>query len=122
MKRKHEESSKYQYLIGQLLTLFFSGVYITSHDMLKIAHELGHELPSKNRELILKNLFMESEKSQQIPLLIQKLTVLFQSRIVAYQELTKLSPAIQEISFLWIQKAQTMIRLLQQSLRENPYE
>lgn len=122
MKRNYEETFKYQHLVGQLLTLFFSGVYITSHDMVQIAHELGHELPSKNRELILKNLFLECEKANQMPQLVQKLMALLQMRIEAYSELTQLYPAIHDVSFSWIQKAHSMIKLLQQQLRANPYE
>lgn len=122
MKRKYEETFKYQHLVGQMLTLFFSGVYITSHDMIHIAHELGHELPSKNRELILKNLFLECEKAHQMPQLVQKLIVLLQTRIEAYSKLTQLYPTIHAVSFSWIQKAHTIIKLLQQQLRVNPYE
>lgn len=122
MKQKHEESSKYQQLLGQLLTLFFSGVYITSYDMLEIGKKLGYELPSKHRELILKTLFMESEKENKMNLLIQQLIILLNTRIHEYQTLTKQYPLIQEVSFLWIQKAHTMIKLLQQHLRANVYE
>ena len=122
MKRKYEETFKYQHLVGQMLTLFFSGVYITSHDMIHIAHELGHELPSKNRELILKNLFLECEKAHQMPQLVQKLIILLQTRIEAYSKLTQLYPTIHAVSFSWIQKAHTIIKLLQQQLRVNPYE
>jgi hypothetical protein len=122
MKRKQKETSKYQHLLGQLLTLFFSGVYITSHDMMQIAKNLGYELPSKHRELILKNLFLECEKEDKMSLLIQQLIHLLNGRIQTYHALTHQYPAIAEVSSLWIQKAHTMIKLLQQQLRVNSYE
>jgi hypothetical protein len=122
MKRKHEETSKYQHLVGQLLTLFFSGVYITSYDMLEIGKKLGYTFPSKHRELILKTLFLECEKENKMHLLIHQLIQLINGRIMEYQALSKNYPDIQEVSFLWIQKANTMIKLLQQHLRANPYE
>lgn len=122
MKRKHEETSKYQHLVGQLLTLFFSGVYITSYDMLEIGKKLGYEFPSKHRELILKTLFLECEKENKMHLLIHQLIQLINGRITEYQALSKNYHDIQEVSFLWIQKGHTMIKLLQQHLRANPYE
>jgi len=122
MKRKYQEVSKYQNTISQLLTLFFSGVYITSHDMLLIAKELGHELPSKNRELILKNLFLECEKNNTLQELSQKLIALLQKRVATYKQLTLNYSNISEVSTIWIQKANTMIKLLQQTVRASPYE
>lgn len=122
MKRKYEEVSKYQNIVNQLLTLFFSGVYITSFDMLAIAKAVDFEFPSKNRELILKNLFLHCEKENKMPLLTQKLIGLLNDRVAQYKELTKQYPNIQEVSSLWIQKAQTMIKLIQQLNRANPYE
>lgn len=122
MKRKHEEVSKYQNSINQLLTLFFSGVYITSSDMLEMAKALEFEFPSKNRELILKNLFLHCEKENKMTQLTQKLMVLLYDRIAQYKALTQQYPNIHEVSALWIQKANTMIKLLQQQSRVNPYE
>ncbi len=122
MKRKYEEVSKHQNIINQLLTLFFSGVYITSWDMLEIAKALDFDFPSKNRELILKNLFLHCEKENKIPQLTQQLSLLLYDRIAQYNTLTQHYPNICEVSSLWIQKAHTMIKLLQQQNRVNPYE
>ncbi len=122
MKRKYEEVSKHQNIINQLLTLFFSGVYITSWDMLEIAKALDFDFPSKNRELILKNLFLHYEKENKIPQLTQQLSLLLYDRIAQYNTLTQHYPNICEVSSLWIQKAHTMIKLLQQQNRVNPYE
>lgn len=122
MRRKHQEVNKYQHLINQLLTLFFSGVYITSHDMMSIAQDLGFELPSKNRELILKNLFLEAEQRGQFEALIDALIALMQERVQQYNALNLDFNGIKEVSALWIQRANTIIRLLHQQKRANPYE
>lgn len=122
MKRKHQEVNKYQHLINQLLTLFFSGVYITSQEMIDLAANLGIELPSKNRELILKNLFLEAEQRGQLEPLLDGFIMLLQERIQQYNALNRDYTGIQEIASVWIHKANTMIRLLHQQKRANPYE
>lgn len=122
MKRKHQEVNKYQHLINQLLTLFFSGVYITSQEMIDLAANLDIELPSKSRELILKNLFLEAEQSGQLEPLLDGLIMLLQERIQQYNALNRDYARIHEIASVWIHKANTMIRLLHQQKRANPYE
>jgi predicted small metal-binding protein len=122
MKRKYEEVSKHQNSINQLLTLFFSGVYISSYDMLHIAKALGYEHPSKNRELILKNLFAHCEAENKMTQLMQKLIQLLQKRVKHYKVLSDNYPNICEVSALWIQKANTMIKLLQQHTKVSMYE
>jgi hypothetical protein len=122
MKRKYEEVSKHQNSINQLLTLFFSGVYISSYDMLHMAKTLGYEYPSKNRELILKNLFAHCEAENKMIQLMQKLIQLLQERVTQYKALTHNYPNICEVSALWIQKANTMIKLLQQHTKVSIYE
>lgn len=122
MKRKYQEVTKYQQLINQLLTLFFSGVYITSQEMIDLAANLDIELPSKSRELILKNLFLEAEQSGQLESLLDGLIMLLQERIQQYNALNRDYARIHEIASVWIHKANTMIRLLHQQKRANPYE
>lgn len=122
MKRKHQEVNKYQHLINQLLTLFFSGVYITSQEMIDLAANLDIELPSKSRELILKNLFLEAEQSGQLESLLDGLIMLLQERIQQYNALNRDYASIHQIASVWIHKANTMIRLLHQQKRANPYE
>lgn len=122
MRRKQQEPNKHQHIINQLLTLFFSGVYITSQEMIQMAYDLGIELPSKSRELILKNLFLEAEKMNKFEALLEAFILLFQERIQQYNALNQDYPGIKEVSGAWILKANTMIRLLHQQKRANPYE
>jgi hypothetical protein len=120
--KRAQEPNKYQHLITQLLTLFFSGTYISSHDMLSIASKLDFEMPSKNRELILKNLFLHCDENDKLEKLYDEFIFLLQQRVQAYTALSQNYPHIKEVSILWIQKATTIIRLLQQQKRSNPYE
>jgi hypothetical protein len=111
-----------QYMISQLLTLFFSGTYISSHDLLEIARKLEIEYPSKSRELILKNLFSLSQEQKKEEMLYNELISLIQKRSQEYKKITHLYPNIKDVSSNWINRANTMIRLLQQQKRGNIYE
>jgi hypothetical protein len=122
MKKKNENPSKYQHVINQLLTLYFSGVYITSKDIMVMGNALGFELPSKNREILLKTLFAECEKMEKMPQLCDGFIRLLQARLHEYKTLTSTFKSIHGISGLWIQRINTLIRLLQQQKRGNPYE
>lgn len=120
-KRRLDEPYKYQHLQNQLLTLHFAGVYITSGDMLKVASKVGYEMPYKSREFTLKTLFVDSEKDGKFEDVCGHFMTLINSRIDAYKKLTINYPKINEVSSLWIQKANTVQRLLMQQKRGNPY-
>lgn len=111
-----------QYLITQLLTLFFSGNYISSKDLIDLANKLDIEFPLKSRELILKNLFALASEQNKEKELYDLLIILIQKRVQEYKKLTIQYPKIAEVSNIWINKASTMIRLLQQQKRGNIYE
>lgn len=122
MKNKKEEQSKYQHLINQLLTLFFSGVYITSEEMILIGKKLGYELPSKNRELLLKNLFAMAEKDNKTAFILDEFLFLLNERFSEYKNLTMTYPGINEVSMNWAQRINTIKRLLVSEKRGNIYE
>ncbi|MEW6551890.1 MAG: hypothetical protein AB1389_07165 [Campylobacterota bacterium] len=111
-----------QHLITQLLTLFFSGVYISTKDLLDIAHKLELDFPAKSRELLLKNLFAEAQNQNKLYETYDMLIALLQARVREYKKLTALYPHIQNVSTNWINKANTMIRLIQQQKRGSIYE
>ncbi|QOG12403.1 hypothetical protein [Arcobacter sp. FWKO B] len=111
-----------QHMITQLLTLFFSGVYITNKDLLDIAQKLDIEFPAKSRELILKNLMTLATEQKKEQILYDLLISLLQQRISEYKKLTNLYPSIAEVSSNWVNRANTMIRLLAQNKRGNIYE
>lgn len=122
MMKNKEEKSKHQHLINQLLTLFFSGVYITNVDMINIGKKFGYDLPSKNREILLKNLFTMAENDGNLQVVLDEFLKLFNSRFEEYKKLTMNYPAINEISSNWTQKVNTIKRLLVTQKRGSLYE
>lgn len=118
---RQEEVSRYQDIINQLLTLYFSGVYINSDDILNISNELEFSMPSKSRELLLKNLFLEAEKSDKLDKLYELLIKLLMKRVNEYKSLQSSYPSLVTVSSNWIFKATTLIKLLQSKRVANPY-
>ncbi|RXI43314.1 hypothetical protein CRU99_08105 [Malaciobacter mytili] len=119
---KKQENTKFQHIINQLLTLYFSGIYITNKDMLNLAQELGFDFPLKSREIMLKNLFLEAYNFQKIPKLCDSLIYLIDQRVQEYKKLSFEYPKINEVSSSWIFKANNIKRLLVNEKRGNIYE
>ncbi|MCK9161811.1 MAG: hypothetical protein ACOX39_08330 [Arcobacteraceae bacterium] len=111
-----------EHIISKLLTLFFSGVYISSKDLLDIAQALDIQIPAKSRELLLKNIFAKASEDGKISQLYDLLIALLQQRVYEYKSLTINYPHIQIVSHNWINKAGALIRLLQQQKRGSIYE
>jgi hypothetical protein len=87
-----------------ILPLFFSGVYITTKELLEISFSLGFEQPSKSRELLLKNLATHAESEGSMKLLYSKLNDLIESKVQKYRELEE-NFEIDDVSKVWIEKA-----------------
>jgi hypothetical protein len=87
-----------------ILPLFFSGVYITTKELLGISKSLGFEQPSKSRELLLKNLVTHAESECSMKMLYSKLNDLIESKVQKYRELEE-SFDIDDVSRVWIEKA-----------------
>lgn len=121
-RTSEEQQSKYQHLINQLLTLFFSGIYITTKEMMDIYAKLGYETASKNREILLKNLLTTADKDHKLELAFNELIKIIQKRIESYKDLALNYPNINDISSTWIQRADTTLRLIRQQKRGNPYD
>lgn len=121
MKKRYEENTQYQHLINQLLTLYFSGVYITSRDMLDISQKLGFSMPSKSREILLKTLFLQCDEEGKIPQVCEAFVDLLQDRVQQYRALSVNFTGIHAISAGWTGRTNAVIRLLQQQKRGNPY-
>ena len=121
LKSQDSNETRFAILEGQLLTLYKSAVYFTNHDFVTIGEKLGIKLPYKNRDLILKMLLQEAEKSDKSNQLLEELLQILHSRKESYINLgnnfTRLIPTIK----VWLQKINTMELLIKQQTRMNPY-
>lgn len=118
----NEINAELESLQKKLITLFFSGVYITSADFIDIANKLEIELPSKDRELVMKYLFNEASSKNQVDELLSHLVVLLNTRIEEYKRLTINYPAINRMSNNWINKTNSIKAIIFALKRKSIYE
>lgn len=105
---KNSTVSSFVTLEDNLLSLFFSGTYLTNYDFVEISKKMDFDIPLKSREVTLKTLIKESKDSNRVDELKNELLNLIDSRIDEY---TKLSNSYENTSIVikdWIQKANTL--------------
>lgn len=104
---------------GHLLNTFFSGLYISSAELLQIGREMGfNNLSMTNRELLISEILSQAKKISQISLFARKLSILIDRRISEYRELVEAYPKGSEILLELIQKAISTKKLLLARLRD----
>jgi len=124
MKKRRDENvlpPAYEGLERQLMALFYSGVYITNADLVRVAKEMGLELPLKERMALLKEMMHEAYENNLKPQMIQGFTALIQERVKIYQDYAQAFPTAAPLIGQWLQKARSTLMLLQRELRSDPY-
>jgi len=125
MSRKHNENvlpSAYEGVERHLMALFYSGVYVTNADIVKVGKLLGLYLPLKDRMALLKQLMHHAHENNMKPQMMQGFIELLQERTKIYNDLAQNFPTTAPLIQQWIQKARSTIMLLQREMRSNPYE
>jgi len=125
MSRKHNENvlpPAYEGVERHLMALFYSGVYVTNADIVKVGKLLGLELPLKDRMALLKQIMYHAHENNMKPQMIQGFIQLLQERTKIYNDLAQNFPSSAPLIQQWIQKARSTIMLLQREMRSNPYE
>ncbi|MGD9970505.1 MAG: hypothetical protein AB7S65_08610 [Sulfuricurvum sp.] len=123
MKRRHEEErSKFLALENHFLNTFFSGLYLSAADFIAIGKESGLELEMHSREMLIKDLLNESDKSGTLAKVIASLNHLIDERINAYHRLSLDYPGASAALSRLAQKATGTKSLLARESRGNPYE
>ncbi|WP_201352203.1 hypothetical protein [Hydrogenimonas urashimensis] len=112
----------YEGVERQLMALFYSGVYITNADIVKVGKSLGLQLPLKERTALLKQIMQHAYDNDMKPAMLQAFIQLLQERIKSYQTLAQAFPTAAPLIQTWIQKARSTAMLLQREMRSNPYE
>ncbi len=125
MKKRHNDHvlpPAYEGVERQLMALFYSGVYITNADIVRVAETLGFEgYGLKDRISLLKDLMHEAHESGRKAAMMQAFMTILQERAQAYQELVHAYPAASQILGDMIQKARATAMLLQREMRSDPY-
>ena len=112
----------YEGVERHLSALFYSGVYITNADIIKVAASMGLDLPMKDRTALLKQIMQHAHENGKKAELMQGFAKLLTERIDKYRTLQKNFPEAGPVAREWIQKAQATIKLLQREMRSSPYE
>jgi len=122
---KHEKDilpPAYEGVENHLLALFYSGVYITNAEMVKVGKSLGLDLPMKDRTALLKHIMRYAHDNDLKPQMLLGFIGVIKSRIESYEMLAKEFPQAKNVIAGWIQKARSTVLLLQREMRINPYE
>jgi len=125
MSRKHNENvlpPAYEGVERHLMALFYSGVYVTNADIVKVGKLLDLELPLKDRIALLKQIMHHAHENNMKSQMMQGFIQLLQERTKIYNDLAQNFPSAAPLIQQWIQKTRSTIMLLQREMRSNPYE
>ncbi len=120
---KHRSiKSKFTVLENRFLNTFFSGIYFSPHDFIRIGNALGLSLEMHTREMLIKRLLNESETHGNLPQAVTLLCQLIDERIAKYHQLSMQYPGARQPLASLAQKANATKALLAQQHRGDPYE
>ncbi|MBN2768150.1 MAG: hypothetical protein JXQ68_03535 [Campylobacterales bacterium] len=111
--RHIDKQNDYESLEKQLLSLFHSGVYISSYDIASIGEKIGYKLPLKERDILLQRLMGEAKKDAKLKDLLKLFGALIEERVKKYKILGDEHPYAREVISSWLHKAKSTHLLLQ---------
>ena len=123
MKQKYQnERSKFTALENNLLNTFFSGLYLSSADLMNIAKKVDIPMQMNARDRQIKDLLNKSYDAGTLTRVIELLNSIIDERIQEYHRLSLDYPATREPLVKLAQKANATKSLLARESRGNPYE
>ncbi len=105
-------------LEDNLLSLFFSGVYLTNYDFFNIAKKLNFNIPIKDREVNLRSLIKGAKDNLKSKELEDELFNLIDTRIDEYSKLANNYANTSLIIKNWIDKANNLKLVVKERLKE----
>ena len=123
MKQKYQsERSKFTALENNLLNTFFSGLYLSSADLMEIAKKVDIPMQMNARNLQIKELLNKSYDTGTLTQVLGLLNTIIDDRIQEYHRLSLDYPAAREPFVKLAQKANATKSLLARESQGNPYE
>ncbi|MDD5405309.1 MAG: hypothetical protein PHE73_00020 [Sulfurovaceae bacterium] len=117
MKPKHENrQNEYETLEKQILSLYYSGIYISSYDIVQLGKNIGYELPLKERNILFSKLLGDAKKDNKIKNLFVAVSNLIKHRAMQYTELGNLHPYARPMISIWLQKAKATDLLIKREM------
>ena len=99
--------NNYESLEKHILSVYHSGVYISSHDLVVIGRELGYDLPLKERGRLLKKMLGNARDDGKLSSLLGELALLLKRRAQIYVKLGNEHTKAREAISVWLHKAKT---------------
>ncbi len=99
-----------------LLSLFFSGLYLSNYDFIEIGKKLNIQTPIKDREAILKTLITDSKEADKIVELKGELLNLINNRIDDYIKLDNNYKNTSIIIKSWIERAKKSKEIIKERI------
>ena len=122
-KRRHsEERSKFTALENHFLNTFFSGLYISSAELIALGKANGLDMEMNSREKLIKELLNKSHENGTLTQVIAGLNRIIDERIGEYHRLSIEYPEALAPMAKLAQKANGTKSLLARESRGNPYE
>ena len=121
-RRQESDRSKFTALENHFLNTFFSGLYISSSDLIILGKEVGLDIEMNSRELLIKELLNKSHDAGSLQQVIAGLNKIIDGRISEYHRLSLEYPESHGQMAKLAQKANGTKSLLARESRGNPYE
>jgi len=118
----HEMRSKFLTLENHFLNTFYSGLYLSAADFIRIGKENGLALAMHSREMLIKELLNDSDEKGTLMGVVAGLNRLIDERIATYARLAVDYPLARRPLAKLSQKATSTKSLLARDVRGNPYE
>jgi hypothetical protein len=121
-RNKESENTKFTAIENHFTNTFFSGLYISSANMLNMAKKLEISIHMNPRELVLKNLLIEADKKNILQNFAILINELIDERVQQLHRLSLEYPDARVVIAALAQKANSSKAFLARELRGNPYE
>ncbi len=120
--KHNNRQNDYETLEKQILSVYHSGVYITSHDLVAIGARLDYDLPYKERDILLKKLLGDAKKDGKLVALLQNIGLLLKHRAEIYSKFGDLHMPAREVISGWLHKAKSTDLLIKREIQKAQYE
>lgn len=119
---KHEDrQSDYETLEKHILSVYHSGVYVSSYDLVVIGHALGYDLPLKERDILLSKMLGDAKTDGRLSDLLKELRQLLKKRAQRYRQLGDSHEAVRSVISVWLHKAKAADTLIQKEISKAQY-
>lgn len=114
--------SDYESLEKHILSVYHSGVYVSSHDLVEIGKKLDYPLPHKERDILLRKMLGDAKRDGKLADLLSQLGQLLRQRAHVYTQLGNDHPPAREIISQWLHKAKATDLLIKREITMAQYE